>query len=201
MRKSLEKAISDFQKGKFVIVVDDERRENEGDLVIAAQDITPSKVNFLLTYGRGLICVPMAKERLLELGLPPMVEKNEESAKCIFTVSADAKKGITTGISAIDRALTIKLLSSKKTKSSDLVRPGHIFPLMAAEGGLKVRKGHTEASLELCRLAGKEPAAVICEILNPDGTMARMPQLKVFAKRHGLQIITIKEMEEYLEIM
>ena len=196
---SMRKAVDGFKKGKFVIVVDDEHRENEGDLAIAAQDISPQKVNFMLTHGRGLVCVPMAKQKLRELGLPVMVSRNEENTRCVFTVSADARKGIATGISAHDRAATIRLLADPGAVASDFVRPGHIFPIMAAENGLEERKGHTEAALELCRLSGKRPVAAICEILNKDGTMARMPQLKQFAKRHGIALITIKELEQNAE--
>jgi 3,4-dihydroxy 2-butanone 4-phosphate synthase / GTP cyclohydrolase II len=192
--KALEAAVSAIRKGGMVIVVDDECRENEGDLVMAGEDATPDNINFMLKYGRGLICVPMTKERLTELKLPIMVEKNEESAKCIFTVSVDARKGVTTGISAADRAHTIKLLSTSTSKASDFVRPGHLFPLQAAKGGLKERQGHTEASLDLMRKAGKGPVAVICEILNDNGTMARWPELRAYAERHKLPLITIKEL-------
>jgi 3,4-dihydroxy 2-butanone 4-phosphate synthase/GTP cyclohydrolase II len=192
--QTVEKAIAEFRKGKFVVVVDDEHRENEGDLVIAAEDISPPKVNFLLKNGRGMICVPMTKQRLAQLKLPQMVFKNEEHTKSMFTITVDAKRGITTGISAADRAKTIQLLANQKSKASDFVRPGHVFPLQAAKNGLKERQGHTEAALELCKLAGKHPAAVICEILNEDGTMARMPQLKKFAKKRKLALITIHQL-------
>ncbi len=194
MARSLEKAIESFRKGKFVIVVDDEERENEGDLVIAAQDITPKKLNFILKHAKGMICVPMEKIHLDNLHLPLMVQKNEENTKCMFTITVDAKSGITTGISATDRAKTIMLLANQKSKASDFVRPGHIFPLQAAQGGLRERQGHTEASLELCKRAGKQPAAVICEILNDDGTMARMPQLKKFAAKHRISLVAIHEL-------
>lgn len=196
---AVRKAVDAFRKGKFVIIVDDEHRENEGDVVVAAQDITPRKVNFMVTHGRGLLCVPMEKRRLDGLDIPIMVEDNEERTRCVFTVSVDARTGITTGISAHDRARTIRLLADSKTKAPDLVRPGHVFPLMAAAGGLEARKGHTEASLELCRLAGKYPVAAICEILNTDGTMARLPQLKVFSRKHHIPLVTIKELERHLE--
>jgi len=191
---SVEKAVAEFKKGNFVIVVDDEHRENEGDLVVAAQDISAHKINFLLTQARGMICVPMTKKRLKELDIPLMVKKNEEGKKTMFSITVDAKEGITTGISAADRALTIALLANSKAKASDFVRPGHIFPLQAADRGLQQRHGHTEASLELCKRAQKEPVAVICEILNEDGTMARMPQLRQFAKTHKLEIVTIQEL-------
>src|SRR3989338_4204687 len=191
---SVQQAVAEFRKGNFVIVVDDEHRENEGDLILAAEDITPKKVNFILQKARGMMCVPMSKKRLVGLKLPLMVGKNEENTKCMFTISVDAKKGITTGISASDRAKTITLLANPESNASDFVRPGHVFPLQAASNGLKERQGHTEASLELCRLAGKQPVAVICEILNGDGTMARMPQLKRFAKKHNLPLIAIHEL-------
>jgi 3,4-dihydroxy-2-butanone 4-phosphate synthase len=190
----LEKTIAHFKKGKFVIVVDDEHRENEGDLILAAEDISAQKVNFLLKRARGMICVPMEKKRLSKLKLPQMTSKNEEHTKSMFTVTVDARKGISTGISARDRAKTISLLADPKSKPSDFVRPGHIFPLQAAKGELKERQGHTEASLELCKRAGKRPVAVICEILNDDGTMARMPQLRRFAKRHGFSLVRIHDL-------
>lgn len=196
---AVRKAVDAFRKGRFVIVVDDEHRENEGDVVIAAQDITPRKVNFMVTHGRGLLCVPMEGKRLDELGLPVMVRDNEENTRCVFAVSTDARRGIATGISAHDRAATIRILADPKTRASDLVRPGHVFPLMAAGRGLRERKGHTEASLELCRLAGKRQVAVVCEILNKDGTMARMPQLKAFSRKHHIPLVTIKELERHLE--
>ena len=192
----LAKAIKAFGKGGMVIVIDDRHREDEGDLIMAAQDANPKSINFMITHGRGLVCVPMERKRLKELDLPIMVEKNEEATKCIFTISTDARKSISTGISASDRAATIRLLANPKSTANDFVRPGHVFPLMAAHRGLKVRKGHTEASLELCRLAGKSPVAVICEILNQDGTMARLPQLQKFAKKHRLPLISIKELEQ-----
>jgi 3,4-dihydroxy-2-butanone 4-phosphate synthase len=196
--QQLDKALSAFKKGEFVIVVDDEHRENEGDLIIAAQDITPKKINFVLSHARGMMCVPMTKRRLSELKLPLMVERNEENTKCMFTISTDARKGISTGISAADRARTISLLASKKSTPSDFVRPGHIFPLKAADGLLRERQGHTEAALELCKRTGKEPVAILCEILNDDGTMARMPDLLTFAKKHGLCLITIHDLRASL---
>jgi len=191
---SVQQAVAEFRKGHFVIVVDDEHRENEGDLIIAAQDITSKKINFILQKARGMMCVPMGKKRLTELKLPLMVGKNEENTKCMFTITVDAKKSISTGISASDRAKTIQLLANPKSKATDFVRPGHIFPLQAANNGLKERQGHTEAALELCKRAGKQPVAVVCEILNEDGTMARMPQLKKFAKKHSLSLTTIHEL-------
>ena len=190
----MEDALLRFRRGEFVIVIDHKDRENEGDLVVAAQNATPQRINFMITHGRGLVCVPMTKKRLKELDLPIMVRKNEESAKCVFTISVDARKGVTTGISAKDRARTIHLLAYPESKALDFVRPGHVFPLMESDHGLKGRKGHTEASLELCRLTGKHPAAVICEILNSDGTMSRLPQLRVFSKKHDIPLITIEEL-------
>lgn len=190
----MEDIIQDFKNGKFVILLDAEDRENEGDLVIAAEDITPQLVNFMLVYGKGLICVPMQKTRLEQLKLPLMVEENEEATKCAFTLSVDAKKGVTTGISAVERAHTIKTLADPRTKAEDLARPGHIFPLMAAANGLGERQGHTEAALELCKLAGKRPAAVVCEILNTDGSVATLPQLKEFSEKHAIPLLTIQEL-------
>lgn len=193
----IEKGIEDIKKGKFVIVVDDENRENEGDLVLSAEKITPEKVNFMAKYARGLICVACLPDRLKELNLPPMVDENTALHGTDFTVSVDAAYGITTGISAYDRAFTIKLLIDKKTKPSDLVRPGHIFPIRAKEGGVLVRAGHTEAAVDLARLSGLYPAGVICEIMKEDGTMARLPDLIEFAKKHNLKIITIKDLIQY----
>lgn len=193
----IEKGIEDIKKGKFVIVVDDENRENEGDLVLSAEKVTPEKVNFMAKYARGLICVACLPDRLKELNLPPMVDENTALHGTDFTVSVDAAYGITTGISAYDRAFTIKLLIDKKTKPSDLVRPGHIFPIRAKEGGVLVRAGHTEAAVDLARLSGLYPAGVICEIMKEDGTMARLPDLIEFAKKHNLKIITIKDLIQY----
>lgn len=190
----MKDSIQDFKDGKFVILLDAEDRENEGDLVIAAEDVSPQALNFMLMHGKGLICVPMQKKRLEELQLPLMVEKNEEATKCAFTLSVDAKNGTTTGISATERAQTINVLANPNTKASDLARPGHIFPLMAAEGGLQERAGHTEAALELCRLAGKKPVAVVCEILNVDGSVATLAQLQEFSSKHAIRLLTIKEL-------
>jgi len=194
---SIESVAADIRAGRMVIVVDDEDRENEGDLVCAAEKITPAKVNFMAMHGRGLICVPVSHERSRQLALQRMVLDNRESFKTAFTVSVDAAHGVSTGISAADRAKTIRLLASPKSKPCDLVQPGHIFPLQAKDGGVLQRAGHTEAAIDLVKLAGLEHAGVICEILNKDGTCARLPQLKAFAKKHGLKICTILDLVEY----
>ncbi|NTV51521.1 MAG: 3,4-dihydroxy-2-butanone-4-phosphate synthase, partial [Candidatus Firestonebacteria bacterium] len=193
----IKDAIEDIRRGRMVIVVDDEERENEGDLIMAASKITPQAVNFMVKSGRGLVCVPMTGERLDVLQLGSMVQENSERLKTAFTVSVDGKAGVTTGISANDRARTIKLLVDSKTRPEDLARPGHIFPLRAREGGVLVRAGHTEAAMDLARLAGLPAAGVICEIMNEDGSMARMPQLRRFARRHGLKIIGITDLIRY----
>ncbi len=193
----LKQAISDIKKGKFIIVVDDPDRENEGDLVCPAEKVTPEKINFMAKHARGLICVAMEGKRLDKLKLHPMVSNGVEVREASFTVSVDAKHGIATGISAHDRALTVKTLIDPKTEPEDLIRPGHIFPLRYKEGGVLVRAGHTEASIDLCKFAGLYPAAVICEIMNEDGTMARLPELKKFAKKYKLKIITISQIIEY----
>jgi 3,4-dihydroxy 2-butanone 4-phosphate synthase / GTP cyclohydrolase II len=187
-------AIEDIKRGRMVIVVDDEDRENEGDLTMAAELCGPEDVAFIRKYASGVICVPMTAERLDNLDLPQMVTRNEARLGTAFTVSVDAREGVTTGISAADRSRTIKLLADPNTKPHDLVKPGHIFPLRAREGGVLVRAGQTEAAVDLCRLSDLAPAGVICEITNPDGSMARMPELKRFARRHGLAIITVKEL-------
>ena len=192
---NIKSAINDFKKGKFVIVIDDKHRENEADLVLAAEKCTPQKINFMIKNARGLICVPMLGKRLDELKLPQMTEVNTEFHKCRFTVSVDYKFGTTTGISAFDRARTIKALINKKTSPGDLLRPGHIFPLRCDSNGLGKRAGHTEASIELCRLANLYPAAVICEIIGENGKMAKMPELRRFARKHKLRIIKIKEIQ------
>ncbi len=193
----IENAIKDISEGKMIILVDSEDRENEGDLVIAAQYATPEAINFMATYGKGLICVPMESTRVQELKLEPMVRFNTEQYHTAFTVSVDAAKGITTGISAFDRAHTVKVLIDPLTKPEDLVKPGHIFPLESVKGGVLRRAGHTEASVDLCKLANLYPAAVICEIMNDDGTMARLPQLLEFAKKHNLRIYTIEDLIRY----
>jgi len=200
MSRKVENAVKDFQRGKFLIVVDDETRENEGDLVIAAEKITPSKINYMIRNGKGLVCISMLGERLDELKIPLMVpeDKNTEATKCSFTVSVDYKKGTTTGISAFDRAATIQALIDKKSKPEDFSRPGHMFPLRYKEGGVLARPGHTEAVIDLAKLAGMQPAGVICEIIKDDGTMAKMDDLEDFAEKHKLDILTIKELEKYL---
>ncbi len=193
----VECALQEFKAGRMIIVTDSEHRENEGDLVMAADDITPEAVNFMATEGRGLICVPITQERSDALHLFPMVRENEDHHRTAFTVSVDARRNVTTGISAHDRFETIRLLADEKAHPADFVRPGHIFPLVAREGGVLVRAGHTEASVDLARLAGKKPVAVICEILKPDGSMARMDDLKLFATKHKLKIVTIESLIEY----
>ena len=197
----IKSALDDFRKGKFLIVVDDKCRENEGDLVIAANKATPKNINFMIKRGRGLVCVPMLGKRLDELKIPLMIDekagKNTEFTKCAFTISVDAKKGTTSGISAFDRAKTIEALIGNDTKPQDLAMPGHIFPLRCDEHGLKGRQGHTEASMELARLAGVYPAAVICEVIDGSGKMARMPELKRLAKRFGIKIVTIRDLIDY----
>lgn len=190
-------AIRDIKKGKIVIVVDDPSRENEGDFVCAAEKVTPEIINFMAKYGRGLICLPIIGERLDELKIEPMVENSAEIKEANFTVSIDARRGITTGISAYDRALTIKTVLNPKTKSDDLIKPGHVFPLRYREGGVLVRAGHTEAVVDLAKLAGLYPAGVICEIMNEDGSMARLPQLMKIAEKFKLKIITIADLIEY----
>ncbi len=194
----IPKAIEEIKKGKMLIVVDDPARENEGDLVLAAEKVIPEAINFMAKYGRGLICLPIISQRLEELKINPMVKKNTDYKETAFTISVNAKKGITTGISAYDRAKTIKTIINPKTKPEDLNRPGHIFPLRYKEGGVLVRAGHTEAAVDLAQLAGLYPAAVICEIMHEDGTMARLPELFKFAQKHKLKIITIADLIEYL---
>lgn len=195
--ESIKEAIELIKSGQMVIVVDDEDRENEGDLVMAAEMVTPEAINFMAKYGRGLICVPCIGEKLDRLNITPMVLDNTDIHNTAFTVSVDAKKGTTTGISARDRWVTIKALTDPETKPSDFNRPGHIFPLRAQEGGVLTRAGHTEAAVDLAKLAGLYPAGVICEILNEDGSMARLSDLEIFAKRHNLKIITIADLISY----
>jgi 3,4-dihydroxy 2-butanone 4-phosphate synthase/GTP cyclohydrolase II len=194
---SVEDLIADIRLGRLVIIVDDEDRENEGDLVCAAAKITPEAINFMATHGRGLICAPITQEAAERLGLPLMVRRNTESHGTNFTVAVDAADGVTTGISASDRARTVQVLANPLSEPRDLVRPGHILPLQAKQGGVLRRAGHTEAAVDLARLAGLEPAGVICEILNEDGTMARLPQLLEFAEKHGLKIGTIESLIDY----
>src|SRR5471032_1736268 len=194
---TVESVIADIRKGKMVIVVDDADRENEGDLVMAAQHITPAAVNFMAKFGRGLICVPTTGERLQQLGIDLMVQQNRESFRTDFQVSVDAAHGISSGISAADRAKTICVMAAPTAVADDLVQPGHVFPLRAKSGGVLRRAGHTEAAIDLVRLAGLRPASVLAEIVNDDGTMARLPELKKFAKKHKLKICTIAALIEY----
>ena len=194
---SIEDAIRDIKKGKFVILVDDEDRENEGDLVIAAEKVTPHAINFMARHARGLICLALTPERVEELQLPQQAAENTATFGTAFTVSIDARKDITTGISAADRATTIHVAIDPKSKPGDLARPGHIFPLKAQKGGVLKRAGQTEGSVDLARLAGLSPAGVICEIMNEDGTMARVSELAKFAKAHKLKMVTVKALIEY----
>ncbi|OGC29436.1 bifunctional 3,4-dihydroxy-2-butanone 4-phosphate synthase/GTP cyclohydrolase II [candidate division WOR-1 bacterium RIFOXYB2_FULL_48_7] len=196
---TIEEAIREIQNGRMVVVVDDADRENEGDLVIAAEKITPDSINFMISQAKGLVCIPISGERLDQLELRQMVDDNREPLKTAFTVSVDAspKQGITTGISAADRAKTIEVLINPRSTKEDLVSPGHLFPLRVKEGGVLKRAGHTEAAVDLAKLAGLYPAAVICEIINSDGTMARIPQLTEFAKQHNLKLVTISDLISY----
>lgn len=193
----IEEAIRDIKKGKFVILVDDEDRENEGDLVIAAEKVSPQAINFMARHARGLICLALTPERVEELHLPQQAVENTAAFGTAFTVSIDARKDITTGISAADRATTIHVAIDPKSKPTDLARPGHIFPLKAVKGGVLRRAGQTEGSVDLARLAGLQPAGVICEIMNEDGTMARVPELAKFARMHKLKMVTVKALIEY----
>jgi 3,4-dihydroxy 2-butanone 4-phosphate synthase / GTP cyclohydrolase II len=194
---AIEDAVAAIRAGKMVIVVDDEDRENEGDLTIAAEKITPDAINFMARYGRGLICLAMTPERLDELEIPLMVSRNSSRFETAFCVSIEAKRGTTTGISAADRAATVLAAIDPSTKPSDLVRPGHVFPLRARSAGVLVRAGQTEAAVELARIAGLRPAGVICEIMNEDGTMARVPQLSSYAREHDLLMITVADLITY----
>jgi 3,4-dihydroxy 2-butanone 4-phosphate synthase/GTP cyclohydrolase II len=194
---SIEAAIEQFRQGRLVIIVDDEDRENEGDLAIAAEKVTPEAINFMATHGRGLICLALSEERCRELDLPLMVEDNTSPFGTAFTVSIEARGKITTGISAADRAATISTAIDPATRPDDLLRPGHVFPLRARKGGVLKRAGQTEASVDLAVLAGLRPAGVICEIMNPDGTMARVPDLAQVAARHGLVMITVSDLISY----
>ncbi len=194
---SIPEALEEVRRGRMVIVVDDEDRENEGDLVMAAQAVTPEAINFMTRFGRGLICVPMAPGRLVELDLPLMVDVNTSRLGTAFTVSVDVRHGTTTGISAHDRAATVRALADPRSRPEDFLRPGHVFPLRAMEGGVLRRAGHTEAAVDLARLAGFAPVGVLCEILADDGHMARLPQLEVFAAEHGLRIVSIADLIRY----
>ena len=193
----IEEAVADIRRGRMVIVIDDEDRENEGDLVMAAEKVTPQAVSFMAKHGRGLICAPMLGGQLDALKVGVMVPEGQEAFRTAFTVSVDLKRGTSTGISAHDRSATLRALADPKTKPDDLVRPGHIFPLRYKEGGVLVRAGHTEATVDLCRLAGLRPAGVICEIMKDDGRMARLPDLLRFAKRHKLKVVSIADLIAY----
>jgi len=194
---SVESAIADIAAGKLIIVTDDENRENEGDLIMAASKVTPETVNMMIRYGSGIVCVPTVEHLLRRLGLGPMVARNRESHRTDFTVSVDAAEGITTGISAYDRTRTIKLLANPVTRPEELVQPGHVFPLRARPGGVLERAGHTEAAVDLATLAGLEPMGVLCELVNDDGTVQRMPQLVEFKEKFGLKMISIAALIEY----
>ncbi len=194
---TIKEAIEDIKAGRFIIIVDDEGRENEGDLAMAAEMVDPDAINFMAKYGRGLICMPIIGERLDELNIPLMVGENTSKHNTAFTISIEAKKKVSTGISAYDRAATVKAVLDPATRPEDIARPGHTFPLRAREGGVLVRAGHTEAIVDLARLAGLYPAGVICEVMNEDGTMARLPQLEMFAKEYELKIISITDLITY----
>lgn len=194
---SIKEALEDIRQGRMVILCDNEDRENEGDLTMAAEKVTPEAINFMATHGRGLICLSLTEEKLRQLDLPLMVEDNTSAFQTAFTVSVDAKKGVSTGISAEDRAVTILTAIADEARPEDLARPGHIFPLQSRQGGVLFRTGQTEGSVDLARLAGLKPAGVICEVMNDDGTMARMPDLEEFACKHGLRIITIADLITY----
>lgn len=198
MISGIEDAIAAIARGEMVVVVDDEDRENEGDIVVASQAVTPEKIAFMMNHARGLICVAMEGEQLDALDIPLMVPNNTESQKTAFTVSVDYIHGTTTGISAADRAATVLALLDDRSQPSDFARPGHIFPLRAHPKGVLARPGHTEAAVELARLAGLAPSGVICEVANDDGTMARLPELELFAERHALRLVTIKDLIGYI---
>ena len=193
----VEDIVADMRAGRIVILVDEEDRENEGDLVLAAEHVTPEAINFMARFGRGLICLTLTRERCERLRLPPMATRNGDKKGTAFTVSIEAAEGVTTGISAADRARTVQAAVAKNAKAEDLVQPGHIFPLQAVEGGVLMRAGHTEAGCDLAAMAGLTPAAVICEIMKDDGTMARLPDLQLFAAQHGLKIGTIADLIEH----
>ncbi|MEK7794475.1 MAG: bifunctional 3,4-dihydroxy-2-butanone-4-phosphate synthase/GTP cyclohydrolase II [Candidatus Hydrogenedentota bacterium] len=200
MPVSIPAVLEDLRQGKMIILVDDEDRENEGDLVVAAEKVTPEAINFMAKYGRGLVCLALTPERIEELRLPPMTLDNTSKFSTAFHVSIEAKTGVTTGISAHDRARTIQVAVDPKCGAEDLARPGHVFPLRAREGGVLVRAGQTEGSVDLCRMAGMTPAAVICEVMNDDGTMARMPELETFSRQHGVRICTVESVIKYRRI-
>ena len=194
---TIDEAVNEIRNGRMIIIVDDEDRENEGDLVCAAELVTPEIISFMAIHGRGLICLPLTEERCDELQLHPQTSDNTSSMGTAFTISIEAKSGVTTGISAADRAKTILTAVDPASRASDLARPGHVFPLRAKRGGVLVRVGQTEASVDIARIAGLAPAAVICEIMNDDGTMSRMPELEVFAEKHGLKIISVADLVRY----
>jgi len=194
---TIDEALEALKAGRFIIVVDDEDRENEGDLIIAAERVTPEAVNFMATHGRGLVCMPIEGKRLDELQIPMMVQRNNTAQGTAFTVSIEARRGTTTGISAFDRAATVLTVIDPETQPEDLVMPGHMFPLRARPGGVLERSGHTEAAVDLVRLAGLYPAGVLCEIMHEDGTMARLPALEEFAQRHGIKLISIAQLIAY----
>jgi 3,4-dihydroxy 2-butanone 4-phosphate synthase / GTP cyclohydrolase II len=193
----IEEVLQDVREGKMIIIVDDEDRENEGDVMIASEKVTPEAITFMARYACGLICLSLTEERVKQLELPLMVQDNTSPYNTAFTVSIEAKEGITTGISAFDRARTVQVAADPKSTANDITRPGHIFPLAARDGGVLVRVGHTEASVDLARLAGLNPSGVICEVMNEDGTMARLPDLEVFAEKHGMKIVTIADLIKY----
>src|SRR5881398_2759785 len=194
---SVQEALEDVRQGKFVVVVDDPDRENEGDLVIAAQFATPETINFMATHGRGLICLCLTEERADRVGLRPMTEHNEAPLGTAFTITFEAREGVTTGISAADRSRTIQVAIAPDATHEDLVQPGHVFPLRARRGGVLERMGQTEAAVDLARLAGLNPSGVVCEVMNDDGTMARVPDLVPYCERHGLKMITVADLVEY----
>lgn len=194
---SISDAIEDIRLGKIIIVLDDEERENEGDFIMAADKVTPEAVNFMATIGRGLICTPVDSQTAQKLNLKPMVESNTSEHETAFTITIDAKQGISTGISAADRYHTIKIMTLDNTDPSDFVRPGHIFPLLAKDGGVLQRPGHTEAAVDMAKLAGLHPSGIICEIMNQDGSMSRTEELIILAKKYQLKIITIKDLISY----
>lgn len=194
---TIEEAINDIKSGKMVILVDNEDRENEGDLCMAAQYATPEAINFMAKYGRGLICLSLSEDLANKLNLPPMVSENKCRFGTAFTVSIEAKQGVTTGISAVDRATTIQTAVADGAVSGDIVSPGHVFPIRAQKGGVLVRTGQTEGSVDLARIAGLKPAGVICEVMKDDGTMARMPDLEIFAREHHIRIVTIADLIQF----
>jgi len=196
MFASIPEILDDLRAGKIIILVDDEDRENEGDFVVAAEKVTPEAINFMITHGRGLVCLSMTGQRLDKLGIPPMTTQNRSRFGTAFHVSIEAAEGISTGISAYDRARTVQVAIDPKTQAGDLVQPGHIFPLRARTGGVLVRAGQTEGSVDLTRIAGMTPAAVICEVINADGTMARVPQLAEIARQFGLKMCSVESITQ-----